>query len=193
MNKDLHWSHPRKTISSMDEGLYSRLLVRPPCLLQITRKSWKMKFRSQIRAEQLLVAGSLESQVENSWFLPTEPFHEAHNVLVLREGSANGNPHSRWRSALLQGNLVLTLSVQKWKILLDSNDAGLWWTADSGIAKQYDRIPIRIWFVWNRSTLWCVKAGETVWYDQTILVLWSECCSNGSCYLNFEICHIDPM
>ena len=42
-----------------------------------------MKCRSQLRAEQLLVAGSLESQVDNLWFLPMQPFHEARDVLTL--------------------------------------------------------------------------------------------------------------
>ena len=42
-----------------------------------------MKCRSQLRADQLLVAGSLESQVDNSWFLPIEPFDEAHHILAL--------------------------------------------------------------------------------------------------------------
>ena len=42
-----------------------------------------MKCRSQLRADQLLVAGSLESQVDNLWFLPIEPFNEAHHVLTL--------------------------------------------------------------------------------------------------------------
>ena len=42
-----------------------------------------MKCRSQLRADQLLVAGSLESQVDNLWFLPIEPFNEAHHILTL--------------------------------------------------------------------------------------------------------------
>ena len=42
-----------------------------------------MKCRSQLRPEQLLVAGSLESQVDNLWFLPIQPFHEARDVLTL--------------------------------------------------------------------------------------------------------------
>ena len=42
-----------------------------------------MNYRSQLHADQLLVAGSLESQVDNLWFLPIEPFNEAHHVLTL--------------------------------------------------------------------------------------------------------------
>ena len=42
-----------------------------------------MKCRSHLRADQLFTAGSLEGQVENSWFLPIEPSHEAYHVLRL--------------------------------------------------------------------------------------------------------------
>ena len=39
------------------------------------------KFRVQLPAGQLFAAGSLEGQVDNSWFLPIESFNEAHHVL----------------------------------------------------------------------------------------------------------------
>ena len=42
-----------------------------------------MKSRLQLRADQLFATGLLESQVDNSWFLPIEPFDEAHHVLAL--------------------------------------------------------------------------------------------------------------
>ena len=42
-----------------------------------------MKRRLQLRADQLFATGLLESQVDNSWFLPIEPFDEAHHVLAL--------------------------------------------------------------------------------------------------------------
>ena len=42
-----------------------------------------MKSQLQLRADQLLVAVLLESQVDNSWFLPIEPFNEALHVLTL--------------------------------------------------------------------------------------------------------------
>ena len=42
-----------------------------------------MKSRLQLRADQLFATGLLEGQVDNSWFLPIEPFDEARHVLAL--------------------------------------------------------------------------------------------------------------
>ena len=42
-----------------------------------------MQSRLQLRADQLFATGLLESQVDNSWFLPIELFDEAHHVLAL--------------------------------------------------------------------------------------------------------------
>ena len=42
-----------------------------------------MKSRLQLRADQLFATGLLECQVDNSWFLPIEPFNEALHVLML--------------------------------------------------------------------------------------------------------------
>ena len=42
-----------------------------------------MQSQLQLRADQLFATGLLESQVDNSWFLPIELFDEAHQILAL--------------------------------------------------------------------------------------------------------------
>ena len=81
-----------------------------------------MKCRSQLRADQLLVAGSLESQVDNLWFLPIEPFNEAHHILTLSIDVSETRMNCNLQGVKVNGRSIDVFPAVKFRLTSSDDD-----------------------------------------------------------------------
>ena len=83
-----------------------------------------MNYRSQPHADQLLVAGSLESQVDNLWFLPIQPFNEAHHVLTLSIDVSETRMNCNLEGVEVNGRTIDVFPAVEFRLTSRATDVG---------------------------------------------------------------------